>query len=328
LTSAKAQLTQSNHAPANGDVFTMYQCDSVSPGAAGANTNWVFTINTHSSIQMSYTAATVNSPSYTLANIAVAATASNTAYYSSTASNLWYYGGNLVIGPVAANLNYSSPAIYASYPMSLNTTSTAPIAGTINVNQPLTANGTFTGTSSVLADATGTLSIAGMTFTNVTRVLISQDITFTTNIANGSLVERYYQFYANGIKAPIMTVETSTANLPFPLGSPTQTIVQRVKSAPTQTTGSTVGITEAAGKTSAIQLFPNPASSQLTVLSADGAATSLEIFDVTGKRVALAAFNGVWAKADVSELQNGLYIYTVKGQGNQTLESGRISVIH
>jgi len=328
FTAAQAQLTQSNHAPANGDVFTMYQCDSVAPGASGANTNWVFTINTHSSIQMSYTASTVNSPSYPQANIGVAATASNTAYYASDATALKYYGGNIVIGPVGANLNYTLPAIYASYPMSLNTTSSSPIGGSITVTSPLNANGTFTGSSSVLADATGTLTIAGTTYTNVTRVLISQDITFTTNIASGSLVERYYQFYANGIKAAVMAVETSTANLPFPFGAPTQTIVQRMKSAPTQTTGSTVGIDKVAGADNGIQVYPNPASSQLTVFSAEAAATSIEIYDVTGKRVASAPFNGVWAKADVSDLQNGLYLYTVKGQGNQALQSGRISVIH
>lgn len=325
--SVKAQLTQMNHAPSNGDVFTMYQCDSVAPGVAGANTNWVFTINTHSSIQMSYSATSASNPSYLMATIGVAATASNTSFYTSNSSALLYYGGNIVIGPVGANLNYSSPAVYARYPMSLNTTSTSPIAGTIVVTQPLNANGTFTGSSSVLADGSGTLTVAGMTYTNVTRLLISQDITFTTNIASGSLVERYYQYYANGIKAPVMTVETSTANLPFPLGSPTQTIVQRMKTAATQT-ASTVGINKSTASDAGVQIYPNPASNQLTVFSGDGSAHTVVLYDVTGKQVAEAAFSGNWAKAEVSEFQNGLYLYVVKGSGNQTLASGRISVIH
>ncbi len=325
--SVNAQLTQMNHAPSNGDVFTMYQCDSVAPGVAGANTNWVFTINTHSSIQMSYSATSASNPSYPMATIGVAATASNTSFYTSNSSALLYYGGNIVIGPVGANLNYSSPAVYARYPMSLNTTSTSPIAGTIVVTQPLNANGTFTGSSSVLADGSGTLTVAGMTYTNVTRLLISQDITFTTNIASGSLVERYYQYYANGIKAPVMTVETSTANLPFPLGSPTQTIVQRMKTAATQT-ASTVGINKLTTSDAGIQIYPNPASNQLTVFSGDGSAHTVVLYDVTGKQVAEAAFSGNWAKAEVSEFQNGLYLYVVKGSGNQTLASGRISVIH
>lgn len=328
MLAAQAQLTQSNHAPSNGDVFTMYQCDSVAPGAAGANTNWVFTINTHSSIQMSYSATTVNSPSYPMATIGVAATASNTGYYTSSASSLLYYGGNITIGPVAANLNYASPAIYASYPMALNTSSSAPIAGTITVNQPLNANGTFTGTSSVMADGTGTLTVAGMTYTNVTRVLVSQDITFTTNIANGSLLEKYYQYYQAGIKAPIMTVETSTANLPFPLGSPTQTITQRVKSAPTQTNGSTVGISATTKATANVQVYPNPANTELTVFCADHSAASVSVYDVTGKLIITRSFDGVWAKLDVSDLNKGLYIYRVTGQDSQVIQAGRFSVIH
>ena len=124
-----------------------------------------------------------------------------------------------------------------------------------------------------------------------------------------------------------MTVETSTANLPFPLGSPTQTIVQRMKTAATQT-ASTVGINKLTTSDAGIQIYPNPASNQLTVFSGDGSAHTVVLYDVTGKQVAEAAFSGNWAKAEVSEFQNGLYLYVVKGSGNQTMASGRISVIH
>src|SRR5688572_16313074 len=120
-----SQLTQANHAPAAGNMYEMYQVDSVLvPGAGGAGMTWNYTNTTHSSVVHSYSAATASNPLYAAATVSVGATGNNTFFYNSSASGLWYYGGNVNVGTqVAATRMYTAPAVYASYPMSLNTTS-------------------------------------------------------------------------------------------------------------------------------------------------------------------------------------------------------------
>jgi hypothetical protein len=327
LMSAQAQLTQANHAPANGDTFSTYQCDSVGAGASGAAVNWNFSVATHSSIQKTYAAASVTSVSYPMANVAVAANAGNSAYYNTSANSLLYYGGNINVGTVAANLNYTAAAIYATYPMSMGTTTNSIIGGSITVSSPLPANGTFTGTSTMTVDGTGTLTIAGMTYSNVTRVSVVQNISFVTNVAPGTLTENSFQFYQSGLKAPILTIETSTANLGL-LGSPSQTLVQRTTAAPPTTTVSTVGISKNEIAQSGVQVYPNPANSELTIFCADKTAQTVSVYDITGKLVETKSFSSVWAKIDVSNYNQGLYIYRVNGENGAVISTGKVTVVH
>lgn len=327
LLSAEAQLTQANHAPSSGDTFKMYQCDSVAPGASGAAVSWNFAVTTHSSILMNYSATAVTNPSYPMATIGVAATATNTYYYSSSANSLLYYGGNIGVGMVLANLNYTTPAIYASYPMSLNSTSNSAIGGSITVTSPVNTNGTFLGTNTVVADGTGTLTVAGMTYSNVMRLKITQVINFTTTIAGGIITQENFQYYESGTKAPVMTIETSTANLGF-LGTTSQTIAMHVKGAATSTVVNDVGISKNTGIENAVHVYPNPANSEVSFLNPSNSAVSVSVYDVTGKLVETKLFSSVWAKIDVSDYQQGMYIYRVNGENNHVLNTGKLTVVH
>lgn len=324
--SANAQLTQGNNAPANGDIFKFFQCDSVSAGAAGTAMSWSFAVTTHSSVTNNYTASTITSTTYPSANIGLALSASNTGYYASSAASLLYYGGNISAGPIAANLNYSAPSVHALYPMSMGSTTTSAIAGSITVTAPLSATGTFTGNCTTACDGSGTLTVAGMTFTNVLRVSISETMSFTTNVAPGSLTRITTRYFQSGIKQPIMSVETVTGTTM--LGASSQTIAQHITAMPTSTIGTDVGIAAYNAETASIKVFPNPASSELTVFAANEAATNVSIFDVTGKKVAAAAVNGVWTKIDVTEFNKGLYIYRVEAADGKALQTGKFTVVH
>src|SRR5690348_16441255 len=95
--SLSAQLTQANHAPANGDTYTMYRCDSVNttPGASGAGVLWNFSsLTTFSNLARSYTAQATSNSTYAAANVAVASGNSDIEYLASSTTSLGYYGGN------------------------------------------------------------------------------------------------------------------------------------------------------------------------------------------------------------------------------------------
>lgn len=165
---ANAQLTQANNAPASGDTYSLAVTSPsvLSPGASGAGAVWTYTNITLGS-SVGYTGATNSAVSYTPANIVVNASSSESSYYESTSTFLKYFGGNIIISSFPATITYTSGAIEAVYPMSLSTTSNVAVGGSITA---MSNNGTFTGTASATADATGTLVLPGKTFTNVIRV--------------------------------------------------------------------------------------------------------------------------------------------------------------
>lgn len=323
---ANAQLTQGNNAPANGDIFNFYQCDSVAPGAAGTAMSWTFAVSNRTTIANNYTATGITSPTYPQANIGLALNTSNTGYYASSANSLLYYGGNISAGVIVASLNYTAPSVHAVYPMSMGNTTTSTIGGSIAVTSPITASGTFTGTNVTACDGSGTLTVAGMTFTNVVRVSINENISFTTNFAPGTLVRNTTRYFQVGVKQPVMSVETVTGTTM--LGASSQTVAQRITAMPTSTVGSTVGIDNAKQANTAISVFPNPASSELTVFAANEEAVSVSIFDITGKTVAKTMVSSVWTKIDVSEYNKGLYIYRVEAANGRALQTGKFTVVH
>jgi len=326
--SLNAQLTQANQAPSPGDSYSMYRCDSVGPGNAGAAQLWDFSaVITHSNIVNTYTSIAATYTDYPGASIAVFSSSTDVSYYHSDVNSLQYFGGNFGVGTgltaVAGNAKYTSAAIRMAYPMSLNSTSSTAISGTISVTAPLPATGTFTGTSSVLADGTGTLILpgSGNTFANALRVKSSQAFTFTTSIANGTVQQEYYEYYVQGFKFPMFTIATATANTP--LGSTTQTIVLRDK---------TPGLTSIqkqsieAGYT--VNVFPNPAVSSVNFSTNSTQAKFVSIFDITGKLIAKLNFEDGKTTLDVSSFNLGLYLYTVNGSDQKTLKSGKFTVSH
>lgn len=328
--SLNAQLTQANHAPANGDMYSMFQCDTVAPGASGANALWNFgSITTHSSVVSNYTAQSVSTSTYPAANVGLASSANNISYFNSSSSALLYYGGKISIGSggtaVVATLNYTAPALFGAYPMSLNTTSTAAIGGSLDVSSPLTTTGTFTGTSTVLADGTGTIMLPGsVTYSNVMRVASSQTINFTTPFASGTVYQITYEYYEVGTKNPLFSIVTSTASTP--LGSNTQTIVTRNKDAVGTPTSPTTGIMQHEENIS-LNVYPNPSSSFVNFVSENHSIAAIKVYDLTGKLVETVTLNDGKTKLDVSGYNKGIYFYNAFDSSNNKLKTGKFTVI-
>lgn len=317
-------LTEANHSLVAGNVFTTYQCDSlaISAGASGAGALWNFaSITTHSSIVNNYTAVANSNASYPMPGIAVASSTSNISYYKSSPTDLKYYGGNIVVGPVSASLIYTTAAVTAAYPMSLNTTSTSVTGGTINVTVPLPQAGTFTGNSATIADGTGTLALPNGNFTSVLRVVTSQTINFTAPLATGTVTQLNYDYYDLSTKASLFTISTSTVITSLSPAASSQTIVTR--SVPT-----TVGIKEKKKSLIDLTVFPNPSSTSVNFTTESLEAKNVLVYDVTGKLVEKTNFVDGKLKLDVSEYTSGVYMYTVIGNANETLKAGKITVSH
>lgn len=315
----KAQFTQINHAPANGETFEMYQCDStgITAGASGTNTTWNYgVLNKHNSLLQSYTVATVNSMQYPLANVAAAASASNMSYYRSKPDTLYYYGGNIAVGAIAANLTYSSPALYAKYPMSYGAQINSTTGGSIVASQPFPANGAFSGFANVNVDGSGTLTLPGnKVFNSTTRVVTSQTINFNL-LVPGSVIQRSYDFYAVGTKAPLLSVVASTLNTQLG-GTSTQTLVFLNK-------GSLItGNFDLSG--SAIDVYPNPAQTIITVKSSQNA--QLRILDLNGRCVSEFEMNTGSTMLEVANSKPGIYtLHIIFADGTQSTK--KIILIH
>jgi hypothetical protein len=327
---ASAQLTQANHAPADLDTYSMYQCDTVSPGPSGAGATWNFSaITTHSSILNNYVVQSVTSATYPSANVAVASSSNDAAYYESASAYLNYFGGNISVGPVAGALTYTAAAISAAYPMSLNTTSSAVTGGSMNITAPLATTGSFTGTSTVLVDGSGTISLPGaVTLSNTLRVVTSQTMDIVTSIANVTVTQINYNYYEAGIKAPVFSISTSTAVIGGFLGSTTsQTFVTRnknVSSAPTNT--GTVSLTENKADAINFSVFPNPSTTSVNFVASSADAKLVSIYDITGKVIDKQNLVDGKSKVDVSSYMKGLYLYTISSSDNRILKSGKITV--
>lgn len=320
--SLNAQLTDANHSPTAGNMFSTYQCDSlaINPGATGAGAIWNYAaIATRSSIVNNYTAAVNSTTPFPIPGVTVASALSNLSYYKSTASDLRYYGGNISVGVIAASLYYSTSAITAVYPMSLNSTSSSATSGSISI-PAVSQTGTFTGSSNTIADGTGTLILPSGTYANVIRVVTTQTINFTVQLGPGTVNQKNYEYFNAGTKESMFTISTSTINAPL-AGNSTQTIVTRAKPLVT-------AINENKTNTIELGVFPNPSSTTVNFVTENTEAKQVFIYDVTGKLVEKQNLIDGKVKLDVSNYNTGLYMYSVIGNANQTLKSGKITVSH
>lgn len=314
----KAQLTEANHAPTSGDVFGTYQCDSLglTEGTSGAGSIWNYSaINIHTGLVNNYTSA-VSSNTSNAGYLLVSSSLSNGSYFSSTPSDLKYYGGNITAGTVNATLNYSNPAIVAIYPMNLGSTTTNTVAGSGVVT--VLGAVTFTGTSSVIADGTGTLVIGVNTFTNAMRLKTTQVLSINGGLATVTLVN--FEYYSiSKSKRPLMTITTST--LASALAAPSSQSLITI-----QKDYLIVGTSETNNEKYDISVYPNPANSFINFNSNNENIAKIVVFDITGRVIATETILNEKAKMDVTSLNTGIYLYSAFNKNNQQIKTGKFVV--
>lgn len=88
----------------------------------------------------------------------------------------------------------------------------------------------------------------------------------------------------------------------------------------------TVGLKESFKLGEVVKAYPNPATNYFTVSVANDDAVSTEVFDVTGKRVALIPMDNSKVRINTEAYNEGLYIYSVKDKNNKIISTGKINV--
>lgn len=320
LVSVTAQtLTATNHNPVIGEILRTTDAStvSVSPGASGAGQTWNFsgvTINTViASSTVVTTASTGSASAFPSAGLAISSATNNNSFYSGTATEYSYWGGNQTIGAFNLVLTYTSAAINAVYPMSLNTTSNVTTGGGISVAGN---SGSFSGNSNIVADGTGTLVLPGRTFNNVLRVKNTQNINFTL-LVSGVVNQVTYEYYEPTLsKIPLFSIAQSTLSS-IAFGTSTQVAVY-VNADYMQ-----VGIKEQSKEVASLNIFPNPAKSSFNIsLTNEKAETvNYEIMNALGqtvKRETLSTDKGeVKYAIDINSIPSGVYFVKVN-VGNAT----------
>jgi len=320
---AQVTLTQANHAPANGETYSMLPSTSIisGPGASGASVMWNFATITLTSTANAYTASTNANTSFTPANVVVA-NSTESSYYLSSSNDLKYYGGNQTLSGFPVTLTYTSPAIYAKYPMTITTTSSNPIGGSISGG----GSGSFTGNSTAVANGQGTLMLPGKTYTNVLRVLATQTINFAIPaflISNGVLNQDVYNFYVPGKKNPVLSIIVSTVVAPPIAAAPSTNTVILVASDYLVT-----GLNENTSNITDLLVYPNPATNFINLTTQSNDAKTVVVYDLTGKKLDTQNFSNKLATIKTTNLLSGIYFYEIKDNANQTLKSGKFSVSH
>ena len=324
LTNAQV-LTQTNHAPAVGDMYDMYQIDStlVTPGASGTSAVWNFTASpTRTTILANTTCTTGASVSsgsmYPSTSVAKSTGTANTNFYTSTSTQLEFWGGHVKVWVVDADYVFTTSAIHASYSMMYNTTATSTFVGTLKSG---TNNGTISGgTSTVIADGQGTLNLPNRSFSNALRVYTYTGFNFSvpTLFATGSVKLETWDYYSSLTNypstkiQPLFTIAAST----IAVTSPTN-VVQTATIVSINKNYEYVGISENSSEVSELNLFPNPASGNvnLVFVNANAEVVTVEISNALGQLVRkenLANTKGlVNQTVDITNIETGVYFVKV-----------------
>jgi hypothetical protein len=217
-------------------------------------------------------------------------------------------------------VKYGSPAVYAVYPMSLNTNTNSATSGSVNV---LGQNGTFTGNCTVTADATGTLVLPAKTFTNIIRVKTVQ--TMTASLTGGAItatvtMENYDYYQTNASKAPIFSISSSTLASSLG-GAPNEQKITTVLENYT-----VVSVNENEKNAIELTVFPNPTTNFINFSTASLEAVNVTAFDMTGKAVATEVMENGKSIIHTGSLGAGVYLYHVTDKNNTILTTGKFTV--
>ena len=203
---AQVTLTSANN-PAPGDADRYVECDTagITEGNSGANQNWNFqNIVRQDSTVVNFVASGSTPYAASFPNSNVASSNDDTTFsYLTTSQNgilVNGYGGPDLLIPC------SNPQSFLEYPFSFNSSFNDQFSATY------TAFGSETfrkGTTTVLGDAWGTISLPNGTFTNALRVkyvISTKDSSFSGVPVVVSTIITSYNWFVPGRKFPIFEV--------------------------------------------------------------------------------------------------------------------------
>lgn len=243
---------------------------AVSPGAAGTNVTWNFTaLGQGTNLTYTTTACPGDADCGTFpgANQVVKVGTLAKLYYEKTASGLEQIGEK-----ASGTFVYSDPMKYMQFPMTYSQTYNDTYASS---NGSDTKNGTVTST----IDGYGTLQTPTGTYTNVLRQKIVENATVTTGGQTLNMVFTHYYWMKADMHHYVMSiVSTEVSGAPVPIPA-TYTVVYT-----TATPGGT-GIDQKEVLANETSIFPNPASSELTISTRTLPLEQVAVFNLLGQQV-------------------------------------------
>ncbi len=321
ISNAQVFLTQSNHAPVAGDSYVMWQIDStgVIPGAAGSSVVWNFTATpTRTTAPLTNSCSASTNTMYPAGAVARTSGTAAANYYTSTGTQLNFWGGNIKISIVNADYVFNTPANHAPYTMAFGSSATSTFVGSVTSG---TNSGTISnGTSTVTADGQGTLNLPNRSFANALRINTYTGFNFSVPSfgANGSVKQEAWDYYSNlsvngsTRLVPLFTILTNTVALtsPFP-STQTTTLVLINKDY------EFVGIKENSSQVAGLNLFPNPANDNFSIVFVNENAVNLNLeitnsIGQTVKKENLPSSKGVVNHTfNVADLKAGVYFVKI-----------------
>ncbi len=300
-------LNQGNMAPVVGDVLSEYQAPYIAPGPAGANQTWDFsTLITGTVVTKNYmtAASTGYSTFFSNANLAADHGQGIFVFYWVNNNSLEFVG--IYFADASFARPYQNPVKVMTYPCSFNTT------WTDNFSSNYTFSGTAvmrTGTITGAADGFGTVVMPYGPVTNVLRVRVEETYTDVHNYGYSVNSSTTHHFYKPGITSgPILSILEDTMNQ--------NSNPQTHRSSLWRTTAP-AGILERNADAIGIDLFPNPATDQLSIVFGSvGGSTRLELLDATGRLVRSEHFAAMpmginRVDLDVNEIPAGTYVVRI-----------------
>jgi|SRR6218665_460535 len=308
---AQPTLTATGCNPVLGDGQTFTSTAYFAPGSAGAGQTWNFGSLTGTTGTPA-TVVTVASTPYAAtfsgtSNIAINQGGGNYSFQK-TSSTAYQNYGTVAGGTV---INYSNPEDYVHYPFTYNNSFVDYWAATFTSGG---YNFFRRGHTTVTADAYGTLTTPMGTFSNVTRVHFVQDYQDSTNIGVPYVITYLndeYFWYVNGTHAQLAATYTFTSS-----------------ASGTPTTGGfylsavTASVNENSEFVSSLNLFPNPATNNITIdlnLTENKSVTTT-LYNAVGQQVQTAVTTEGTTGSnivafDISELPQGIYFAQILVDG-------------
>lgn len=207
-----------------------------------------------------------------------------------------------------ATLNFSTNnGTYIAYPYSFNSTTTDTASGTFTSS---VANGNFSGTINITADAAGTLIIGSQTYPNVLRVKSIQSFNLTiSGFPIGTITNTAYSYYNSSQKFPLLSYTSANINVPALSINQTTTGTQALGSA-------FLAVNDTFAKKESLKIYPNPAQDFIQFKGENKDYSTAKIYSLDGKLVKTSDLKS--GKVQVSDLPSSSYFIEVSGKDNKT----------
>lgn len=204
------------------------------------------------------------------------------------------YGTLSVGGGTSGGRIYDDPEVHFTYPLAYQNTGSDTFNGNILSGF---SEGSMTGESSYLVDAYGSISTPYGTYDNVLRITTTKVESFSSFETNTTETSWYSSEYPVPVFIITRSIDTFFG---FPEDEQLSTTVL-VMYIPAST-----GITESTGE-KLFEIYPNPATDNITISSDFEGRAELRIYSVEGKMVTQKSVQS-GDNIDLNDLQPGYYI--------------------